>query len=302
MKITPKSLENLSKDVLTTYIEYMNDETTAQKVKDNLKLFYEIKAEIDEAEKRDEMDVYFEKPDFEKILNSTQYYMDTLSELNSISIKAHNKFVYEINTLIQLFSMFVIAETSISKDIEYNKLVEAIPKEAKEKISKELVKARNIKKASKELTSLDFVLSEPFVSDINRHVDNATYQYAIMYFCILIVDAVIQNNKLEAKTTYNKLLDIQEYEYFKDCARVLFDFGDARLNKKEFHETKFYKLYSKFIELDKVITQEDTAPLKQAVSFEKCKLLQSLDERKKAVDLITECSQELFKQGWWYGD
>lgn len=306
MRITTKSLENLSKDVLTAYIEFMNEEANAQKVKDTLQLYYEIKAETDEAATKDaDFDTTLKSADFNKIFARTQYYMDLLSELNSFYIKANNKFIYEINTLIQLFSMFVIAETSISKDIEYNKLVDAIPKEAKEKIASGLVKKRNIKKATKDLTSLDFVLSEPFASDLNRHVDNATYQYAIMYFCVLIIDAINQENELNIKDIKNKMLnkmqDIQEYEYFKDSTKVLFDFGNARLNKKEFQETKFYKLYSKFTTLDKMIIAEDTE-LNKAASFFNCKLLLMLDGQTKASDLIKECSQELFKQGWWYGD
>ena len=297
MEILQTIVENICTDVLTSYIEYQYNETTAQKVKDLLKTFYDARLQIEQnqADK--------DAPKKLKIINTTQYYMDVLSELDNIYLKAHDKFVYEVNTLIQLFSMFVIAETSISKDIEYNKLLEAIPKETLNELPKKLTKTRDIKKQTKALSSLDFVLSEPFVSDLNRHVDNATYQYAVMYFCIVSLDAVKDNNKLDVKIHFDNMLDIQEYEYFKECARVLFDFGDARLNKKEFHATKFYKLYSKFIELDQVITQADATPFKKAVKVEHTALCNLLKEqRAKASDLIMECSQELFKQGWWYGD
>ena len=224
---------------------------------------------------------------------------DNLSKIKYNIQKAQQTFSDDNITLIRILDMIITSETKIEDEIEYNKLLDAIPEEAKEKMPKELITRKDVEKSIDELPSIEFMIKKNnglFGDKVMRLLDDPIHQFAMISFYIFICDGICanfgitENVELEFGTTNEEYKDA-----VKDIKRV-FAFGKR---VKGFEKTHVYKALLNYTNLIDVLDREEYKQQQK----ELFKPLRELIQKGAKLEEMTELVKDnLFKQGWWYYD
>lgn len=287
-----KKIEEEGKAILESTIDFLNGELKAdarQKIVDDF--FARFKDDFsDEASKN---------------MHSVEPYMvasDNLVKLYTMRNKADKSFTEDNMTLIRILDMIIATETRIEGEKQYNKLLEAIPEEAKKQMPKDLLERKNVEETIDKHVSLEFILDKeksPMPNDFIRLFDNPTFQFARIWFCCYLCD-VISVTFFSDKSVKAELGTSNEtYQATKTNIERVILFARDRI--KNYKKTQLYMTLNKYVHLIDVLDSNQEFKQKQK---ELLPILSKMikEEKADAEQLIKECEQELFKQGWWFND
>lgn len=219
-----------------------------------------------------------------KIIDVLRIYMDAERIFRSNNI-----------AMIRVANMTITAETKIELEAEYNNLLDAIPKEAKGKINKNLLKHKDIEKDKAELPSIDFICGI-FESTFIDFFELPTFKFAELEICIFICETIFAKYGITKKLKWTHPYEADEY---KDVLEAYSEVVNFSKRYKDFEKTKPYLCIKKYGELNKMFNKvEYKADLSEYAKIVK-KMLQ---EKKEAREIVDEGIQRLYssKQRWWY--
>lgn len=303
-KWTAKEVKEKGRLLLENQVKWFSDEITKEEYEKAIK---DVFKEIDKEKERLENDM--SKTDItEKMKNSLeiirynhdalQGYIDVANLIKDFANKianAHKKLSSDNTTILRILDMVIASETRIEGHLEYNKLLNAIPKEAKEKIDKELAKEKDIDADIKELVSIEF-LSGHFAKSFIPLFESPTLQYAVIDFCLFISDLLL--SRYGVKTTLNMETG-EGNENYKDARSHIAKVLAFSEREPKFKKTQVYATITKYQNLFGVLESQEYIDAKKGIANT---IGQMLKENKTADDMLNECIQELFKQGWWFND
>lgn len=227
---------------------------------------------------------------------------DNLVKLYGIRKKADNIFTDTNMTLIRILDMIIATETRIEGEKQYNALLEAIPEEAKKQMPKELLERKNVEETIDKHVSLEFILNKeksPMPNDFISLFDNPTFQFAQIWFCCYLCDAITSAFLIKKTVNMDLGTTNETYDATKTNIERVFLFAKDRI--KNYKKTQLYMTMNKYIHLIDVIDKNEE--YKKAQKELLPRLYKMIKEgNADANKLIAECGQELFKQGWWYDD
>ena len=296
--LTNKEIKELGLDIISKYIDIINTKGIYERKKFD-KYFAEYK------EKIGLNNTAMDDKNAQKNVERSKRYIDAIIDLDLLSRVLENtqEFLEKENIVfIRIFDNFIFSEQKIADAIDYNKLLDAIPQEAKEKIKKNLTEPKDIEKMKQDLVSFEYLFSNNhFESLLLNHIENATFQFARQVFCIMVLDIILTFYDIEKdKKAYLPSYD----ETYKDATskiKELFSYG-KRL--KDFKKTEFYLKFNKYINLDKVINTKEFKEEQDKVVKE---IFSILNDKDNNIELHSNkyleiCEDRLFKQRWWYYD
>lgn len=292
-KLEKKEIDKLGKDLIIKYIDYLNNNNMFKRNFDDIfkefrnKIGLDIKADIKEE-------------DLKANIDNASKYMHAIADLDflrRVLEASQESFIKDNVIIIRVFDNIILSEQKIADATEYNKLLDAIPKEAKEKMSKTLTARKDVEKLKQELVSFEFIFGTAKLEQaLKDRLENATFQYARQVFCLMIMDAILSFHKIDKELQILLPMQIDEYD---DATAKIKAFFEKGKRVKDFKKTELYLKYYKYINLHKVLKyKEFEAEQKQIVS----ELFEMILKEADATKMLKLCEDNLFKQRWWYYD
>lgn len=225
----------------------------------------------------------------QSLLSLCNIYNNTLDSFNSNN-----------SDVTYILGMIITSETRIEGEIEYNKLLDAIPEEARGQIPVNLLKRKDIEKSIDTLPCLEYALKveERKGRATTDMLENPIYLYARMMFIQLIFKTIYKTfnitKRIELKDPIKNNDDFETV--VRDMAKV-FIYGEERI--KDFGKTIFYKRFNHYRNIDKVIEKQE---YKQEAEKQEKVIQEMLSKQIKGEEILIEIERNLFKQGWWFID
>lgn len=292
-KLEKKEIDKLGKDLITKYIDYLNDNNMFKRNFDGVFKEFRNKIGLD-------IKTNIKEEDLKANIDNASKYMHAIADLDflrRVLEASQDSFIKDNIIIIRVFDTIILSEQKIADATEYNKLLDAIPKEAKEKMSKTLTARKDIEKLKQELVSFEFIFGKAkFEQALKDRLENATFQYARQVFCLMIMDAIISFHKIDKELQILLPMQIDEYDDATSKIKAFFEKGKR---VKDFKKTELYLKYYKYINLHKVLKyKEYEAEQKQIVN----ELFEMILKEEDATKMLELCEDNLFKQRWWYYD
>lgn len=291
-KWTAKEVKEKGNLLLKKLVEFFNDKITKEEYGTILKEIFET-SKLSKCVKNKENLAIKKYNDAQM-----QKYIDVaniLQDLVSMIYKEKDNLTIENNTIIRILDMVITSETKIEGDIEYNRLLEAIPKEVLKQMDKELTKPKDIEKDRNNLVSIDFLMGDFSTSFIPLFY-TPTMNYAKIDFCLLLTDIILSYYDIETKI---ELESGEGNESYKDARNNISKILLFAEREPKFKKTQVYNTMTKYKNLFDV---RDSKEYKEARKELVKTIIQMLKDKKTANDMINECISKLFKQGWWFNE
>lgn len=294
---TDKQIKDMGIDLINNYIKVFNSKNMYEKKKfDNYFIEYQKKIGM-------KNENYFDDKNANSNVEKSKKYIDTIIDLDLLDrvLEATQRTFEDENIIfIRIFDNIIFSEQQIADAIDYNKLLKAIPTEAKKTIKKSLIQEKNVDKLKQDLVSFEYMSkNNNFRKLLLNHIENATFQFARQYFCFIVINAILSVYGIEEDINIILPHNNKTYNDAKNKIKEVFKYSKR---VKNFKTTEFYLKFLKYINLDKVMEE-------QAFKKEQTEVVHKL------YDMITDknnnttihsnkmlefCEDNLFKQGWWY--
>lgn len=200
-----------------------------------------------------------------------------------------------------ILDMIFTSEIRIAGEIEYNRLLDAIPNEAKKEMPEEVLKRKDIQETINTTANLEYAISKEGKSKGEATTDmleNPTYLYARMMFIVLIFETIYKTFKLKNKIKLkDPIKNNEDFETVTKNIKKVFVCGNERI--KNFEDTIFYKRFNHYQNIEKVIERKD---YKEEAKKQEKIIKERIYEQVPGQKILNEIEQNLFKQGWWYID
>lgn len=292
-KLEKKEIDKLGNNLIARYVDYLNNNNTLKKDFDYVFREFRNKIGLDaEAE--------ITKEELEANYDNASKYISTIADLDflrRVLEASQESFISDNIVIIRVFDAIILSEQRIEDATEYNKLLDAIPKEVREKMNTALTTRKDTDKMKNDLISFEFIFNNvKFEQALKDRLENATWQYARQVFCLMVMDAIISFYKIAKEIKILLPMQIDEYD---DATRKIQAFFEKGKRVKNFKKTELYLKYNKYINLHKVLKyKEYEAVQKQIIS----ELFEMIKKGEDATKMLELCEDNLFKQRWWYYD
>ena len=291
-KWTAKEVKEKGNLLLKNMVEFCNNKITKEEYGKILKEIFET-SKLSQYVKNKE-NLAIKKYNDEQI----QEYINVaniIQDLVNVIYREQDNLTIENNTIIRVLDMVITSETKIKGDIEYNKLLDAIPKEALQQMDKELIKPKDVETDINTLVSIEFLVGH-FSKSFVPLFYNPTMNYAKIDFCLFITDVILSHYGIK---TMIELESGEGNEGYKDARNSISKVLSFSKREPKFKKTQVYYSITKYQNLLEV---RELAEYKEAKKELLKTIIQMLKDNKTANDMINECISKLFKQGWWFNE
>lgn len=290
--MTDAEIKEKCENMLKIYANYFNGHISFDALQTNFEIFENLIGLTNEEWKTDKEaynNIQRAKPYLDAITNL----VFLSSEISTSSKSFENKNII----FIRVFDNIIFSEQQILDAMEYNKLLSAIPKEAKAKIDKTLTTKKDVNKLKQDLVSFEFIFDNPsFEKSLKDRIEEATQQFEKQYYCMLIIECILDsyNNKVDFKTQLPYFNDT-----YKEACQKIKEFFKYGKRIKNFKEMDIYKWFYKYVNIKKFIQDKEYQAEIEQTKKELAKMIKNKEDANK---MLEECIIRLSNKGRWYYD